>query len=185
MMYHDVNMWCGDVVKVTPSSKSVGDIALFVLKQGCTKEDLYNTEKMQSLNWPASAIELARGEMGTPHRGFPKQMQDAVLKGKLKPMVGRPGDTLEPEDLAKVKKEMEAEFGRPATEEDVQAFLMYPAVYRGYMKHVDKAGPLATYLPTPAFFYGLEVGETIEFEVPGESVVDAEAKGDHEAPLKK
>jgi len=184
-MYGDVNKWCGDVVKVTPSSKSVGDIALFLLKQGIVKADLDNMEKMQSLNWPQSAIELARGEMGTPHMGFPKQMQDMILKGKLLPMVGRPGDTLAPEDFAKVKKEIDAEFGRDCTEEDVQAFLMYPAVYRGFIKHIQTKGCLATYLPTPAFFYGLEVGEKIEFEIPGESVDDAEKKEDHELPLKK
>merc|ERR1719203_1507908 len=119
-MYADVNAWSGDVVKVTPSSKSVGDIALFLLKQGIKKEDFGNMEKMQALNWPQSAIELARGEMGMPHRGFPKDMQDSVLKGKLQPMVGRPGDTLEPEDFQKVKAAMEEEFKRPATEEDVQ-----------------------------------------------------------------
>jgi len=146
---------------------------------------LDDMEKMQKLNWPQSAIELARGEMGTPHRGFPKEMQDAVLKGKLKPMVGRPGDTLEPEDFAKVKAEMEVEFKRPCTEEDVQSFLMYPAVYRGYMKHIEKYGPLITYLPTPAYFYGMQVGETIEFEVPGESIVDSEAKANYELPLSK
>jgi len=184
-MYADVNEWCGDVVKVTPSSKSVGDIALFLLKQGIVKEDFKDMAKMQALNWPQSAIELARGEMGTPHRGFPKDMQDAVLKGKLKPMEGRPGDTLAPEDFTKVMKEMEEEFKRKATDEDVQAFLMYPAVYRGYMKHVEKYGPLATYLPTPAFFYGLECGEKIEFEVPGESIWDAEEKEDHELPKTK
>jgi len=184
-MYGDVNTWCGDIVKVTPSSKSVGDIALFLLKQGIVKEDFVDMAKMQSLNWPQSAIELARGEMGMPHRGFPKGMQDSVLKGKLLPMVGRPGDTLEPEDFAKVKKEIEAEFGKPCTEEDVQAFLMYTAVFRDYIKHTVKAGALATYLPTPAFFYGLDVGETITFEVPGESVADAEAKADHELPLKQ
>lgn len=184
-MYHDVNEWCGDVVKVTPSSKSVGDIALFVLKQGCKKDDLYNLARMQSLNWPASAIELARGEMGVPHRGFPKHMQDAILKGKLKPMVGRPGDTLEPEDFAKVKADMEKEFKTTITEQDVQAFLMYPAVFRGYMKHLDKAGPLATHLPTPAFFYGLDVGEKIEFSVPGSSITDAEAKKDSTLPMTK
>jgi acetyl-CoA carboxylase carboxyl transferase alpha subunit len=184
-MYADVNAWCGDIVKVTPSSKSVGDIALFLLKQGIVKDDFADMEKMQKLNWPQSAIELARGEMGMPHRGFPKNMQDAVLKGKLEPMVGRPGDTLEPEDFAKVKTAMEEEFKTAVTEEDVQAFLMYPAVFRGFMKHVDKAGALATYLPTPAFFYGLEVGEKIEFEVPGDSVADAESTADHERPLKK
>merc|ERR1712232_742703 len=147
-MYRDVNNWCGDVVKVTPSSKSVGDIALFLLKQGITVEDFSDTEKMQKLNWPQSAIELARGEMGTPHRGFPKQMQDSILKGKLQPMVGRPGDTLKPEDFAQVKSEMEAEFKTTCTEQDVQAFLMYPAVFRGYRKHLEKVGPLGTYLPT-------------------------------------
>jgi len=177
-MYADVNTWCGDVVKVTPSSKSVGDIALFLLKQGIKKEDLNNMEKMQALNWPQSAIELARGEMGMPHRGFPKGMQDAILKGKLKPMVGRPGDTLEPEDFKKVKADMEKEFNREATEEDIQAFLMYPGVYRDYMKHISKYGPLATCLPTPAFFYGMEVGEKIEFDVPGTSVADAEKRDD-------
>mmetsp|Transcript_154469 Transcript_154469/g.272771 ORF Transcript_154469/g.272771 Transcript_154469/m.272771 type:complete len:1270 (+) Transcript_154469:62-3871(+) len=184
-MYADVNAWCGDVVKVTPSSKSVGDIALFLIKQGIVQADFADMEKMQALNWPQSAIELARGEMGTPHRGFPKEMQDAILKGKLKPMEGRPGDTLAPEDFEKVQKEMEDEFKVKCDECDVQAFLMYPAVYRGYKKHIDKAGPLATYLPTPAFFYGLEVGEKIELMVPGSSILDAEAKNDPEAPLEK
>merc|ERR1712048_682047 len=174
-MYRDVNDWCGDIVKVTPSSKSVGDIALFLLKQGITVEDFKDMEKMQSLNWPQSAIELARGEMGMPHRGFPEQMQKAILKDKLKPMVGRPGDTLAPEDFGKVKADMEAEFGIAVTEEDVQAFLMYPAVFRGYMKHVNKNGPLTTFLPSPAFFYGMEVGEKIEFEVPATSPDDLHA----------
>merc|ERR1711998_772673 len=124
--------------------------ALFLLKQGITVDDFDNMEKMQSLNWPQSAIELARGEMGMPHRGFPEQMQKAILKDKLKPMVGRPGDTLAPEDFAKVKADMEAEFGTTVTEEDVQAFLMYPA-----------------------FFHGLEVGEKIQFEIPGAGVAEA------------
>lgn len=178
-MYRDVNDWCGDIVKVTPSSKSVGDISLFLLKQGITQDDFKNMEKMQSLNWPQSAIELARGEMGMPHRGFPKQMQDAILKGKLKPMVGRPGDTLAPEDFEKVKKEMEAEFGKACSEEDVQAFLMYPAVFRGFMKHISKNGSLTTLLPSPAFFYGMEVGEKIHFEIPGADAVTAEASPDN------
>lgn len=182
-MYADVNAWCGDIIKVTPSSKSVGDIALFLLKQGITKADLAKMERMQALSWPQSAIELARGEMGKPHFGFPKEMQDAILKGQFEPLEGRPGDTLEPEDFEKVKKAMEEEFKGPATEEDVQAFLMYPAVFRGYMKHLDKAGPLVTHLPTPAFFYGLEVGESIVFSVPGESVADAEEKCNAELPL--
>merc|ERR1712130_408510 len=184
-MYGDVNKWCGDVVKVTPSSKSVGDIALFLMKQGIKESDFEDTEKMQTLNWPQSAIELARGEMGMPHMGFPQQMQDCILKGKIEPMVGRPGDTLEPEDFQKVKEEMEEEFKRPATEEDIQAFLMYPGVYRGFIKPLNKAGPLATELPTPAFFYGLEVGEKIEFAVSGDSILDAEAKDDATLPKKK
>jgi pyruvate carboxylase len=121
--------------------------------------------------------------MGMPHRGFPQGMQDAILKGKLKPMVGRPGDTLAPEDFEKVKKEMEAEFGVICTEEDVQAFLMYPAVFRGYMKHIVKNGPLTTYLPTPAFFYGMEVGEKIHFEIPGDDMNAAEEHFDDHAAL--
>eukprot|EP00747_Dinoflagellata_sp_TGD_P221100 gnl/TRDRNA2_/TRDRNA2_92982_c2_seq1.p1 gnl/TRDRNA2_/TRDRNA2_92982_c2~~gnl/TRDRNA2_/TRDRNA2_92982_c2_seq1.p1 ORF type:complete len:524 (+),score=141.01 gnl/TRDRNA2_/TRDRNA2_92982_c2_seq1:195-1574(+) len=184
-MYRDVNDWCGDIVKVTPSSKSVGDIALFLLKVGIKQEDFTDMAKMQALNWPQSAIELARGEMGTPHRGFPKPMQDAVLKGKIAPMVGRPGDTLAPEDFAKVKAEMEAEFKIKPTDHDMNAFLMYPAVFRGYRKHIDKNGPLVTYLPSPAFFYGLEVGEKITFSVPGESLADAEAKNDDTLPMKE
>jgi len=184
-MYRDVNDWCGDVVKVTPSSKSVGDIALFLLKAGITVDDFNDTEKMQKLNWPQSAIELARGEMGMPHRGFPKQMQDSVLKGKLKPMVGRPGDTLAPEDFAKVKKEMEEEFKKPANDDDMNAFLMYPAVFRGFMKHNDKAGPLTPYIPSRAFFYGLDAGEKIEFDIPGANVVDAEKDFNTEAAQSK
>jgi len=184
-MYADVNKWCGDIVKVTPSSKSVGDIALFLLKQGIEVSDFANMEKMQSLQWPQSAIELARGEMGTPHLGFPQKMQDAILKGQLKPLEGRPGDTLEPEDFERVKKEMAAEFGKEPARQEMNAFLMYPGVFRGYMKHIAKAGPLATCLPTPAFFYGLDVNEKIEFEVPGESLAEAEAKADHSLPRTK
>merc|ERR1719150_3560141 len=110
-------------------------------------------------------------------------MQDSILKGKLKPMGGRPGDTLEAEDLEKVKAEMDKEFNISCTEYDVQAFLMYPAVFRGYRKHLDKAGPLTTYLPTPAFFYGLEVGEKIEFSIPGSSLQEAEEKNDPNLPF--
>jgi pyruvate carboxylase len=181
-MYHEVNKWCGDVVKVTPSSKSVGDIALFLIKQGITVEDLSDAEKLKALSWPTSAIEFARGEMGFPHHGFPKVMQDAILKGQISPMVGRPGDTLPAEDFAKIKREMEEEFKRPATDEDMNAFLMYPGVFRGYMKHIDKYGPLVTCLPSPAFFYGLEVGEQIEFEVPGTTARDGEEKSDPSLP---
>jgi len=184
-MYRDVNDWSGDVVKVTPSSKSVGDIALFLLKQGISVDDFGDMEKMQSLNWPQSAIEFARGEMGMPHRGFPQKMQDAILKGKIQPMVGRPGDTLGEEDFAKIKSEMQTEFQREITEEDIQAFLMYPAVFRGYMKHLNKSGPLTTYLPSPAFFYGMEVGEKIEFEAPGASLLEAEESFKADAPPNK
>jgi len=183
-MYADVNEWCGDVVKVTPSSKSVGDIALFLMQKNITKADFQDVEKMQGLNWPQSAIEFARGEMGLPHRGFPKQFQDAVLKGKLLPIEGRPGETLPSEDFDKVRAAMQEEFGWAPTDEDVQAYLMYPAVFRGYAKHLAKAGPLAPYLPTPAFFYGLEVGEKIEFEIPGENIEDAELKADSTLPRK-
>jgi len=87
-----------------------------------------------------------------------------------------------PEDFKKVKQEMEEEFKRPATDEDMNAFLMYPGVFRGYMKHIDKYGPLVTCLPSPAFFYGMEVGEQIEFEVPGATTRDAEEKSDTSLP---
>ncbi|CAE7803712.1 pyc [Symbiodinium sp. CCMP2456] len=184
-MYADVNMWCGDIVKVTPSSKAVGDIALFLVKQGIEPNDFDNMPKMQALHWPQSAIELARGEMGTPHFGFPRRMQDAILKGQLKPMEGRPGDTLAPEDFEKVKAAMKAEFGKEPTSEDMNAFLMYPGVFRDYMKHLAKVGPLATCLPTGAFFYGLTVHETIEFEVPGPNVVEAEAQANAALPRTK
>merc|ERR1719272_1555081 len=100
-------------------------------------------------------------------------------------MVGRPGDTLAPEDFKKVKAEMEAEFKMTVTDHDINAFLMYPAVFRGYRKHIDKSGPLATYLPSPAFFYGLEAGEKITMSVPGAGLADAEAKNDTKLPLKE
>merc|ERR1711957_127763 len=79
--------------------------------------------------------------------------------------------------------EMEAEFQMEVTEEDIQAFLMYPAVFRGYMKHIAKSGPLTTYLPTSAFFYGMEVGEKIHFEMPGEDVYAAEQDFDGTASM--
>ena len=112
-------------------------------------------------------------------------MTAAILKGQLKPMEGRPGDTLAPEDFEKVKAQMKEEFGMEPTSEDLNAFLMYPGVFRDYKKHLAKAGPLATYLPTAAFFYGLNVNETIDFDVPGANVMDAEAKNDASLPRSK
>merc|ERR1719262_438859 len=94
-MYASVNRFCGDVVKVTPSSKVVGDIALLLIRTNTTPEALEDEERLKSIVWPASAVDMAEGGLGTPHHGFPKIMLDAILKGKPR-LPGRPGETLPP-----------------------------------------------------------------------------------------
>mmetsp|Transcript_10514 Transcript_10514/g.25921 ORF Transcript_10514/g.25921 Transcript_10514/m.25921 type:complete len:1243 (-) Transcript_10514:279-4007(-) len=164
-MYRDVNKWCGDIVKVTPSSKVVGDIALFLINKNLPATVLDDEDEMSKIDWPSSAIEMAMGYLGFPHMGFPEKMTRAILKGK-KPLTVRPGEDLAAADFEAERKKLAEEIGRDVkdvSDEDLVGALLYPKVFRDYAKHMSTYGRGTPELPTPAFLYGMEVGETIKF----------------------
>ena len=159
-MYHTVSMMFGDLIKVTPSSKIVGDMALFMVQNNLTEEDIY--EKGDSLSFPTSVIEFFEGKIGVPYQNFPETLQKIVLKGKT-PVLGRPGDTLAPVDFGKVKDELEA-LGGPTTDEAVSSYCLYPKVFSDWVRFVNEYGDVSV-LDTPTFFFGLTPGEEVNVEI--------------------
>jgi pyruvate carboxylase len=175
-MYADVNQMFGDIVKVTPSSKVVGDMALMMVSQGLSRADVEDPQK--DVSFPDSVIDMMRGNLGQPHGGFPTAIVAKVLKGEA-PNFERPGKHLPPVDLEATRKELEATLDEAVDDEDLNGYLMYPKVFTDYaMRHADY-GPVRT-LPTKTFFYGMDVGEQIEVEIdPGVTlVVQLQAVGD-------
>ncbi|WP_455661844.1 pyruvate carboxylase [Pradoshia sp.] len=160
-MYARVNILFGDIVKVTPSSKVVGDMALFMVKNHLSEQDvLINGD---SLDFPDSVIELFSGQLGQPYGGFPKELQKIILKGK-EPVTVRPGELLEDVDFAMLKEELDSNLKRPATEFDALAYALYPKVFLDYEAARNSYGDLSV-LDTPSFHYGMRVGEEIEVEI--------------------
>jgi pyruvate carboxylase len=166
--YADVNQMFGDIVKVTPSSKVVGDMALMMVSQGLTREDVENPEK--DVSFPDSVIDMMRGNLGQPPGGFPPGILRKILKDE-QPILDRPGKHVPPVDLDKTRKEVEEKLDAEIDDEDLMGYMMYPKVFSDYtMRHKDY-GPVRT-LPTHTFFYGMEAGEEIEAEIdPGVRLV--------------
>lgn len=160
-MYSRVNKMFGDIVKVTPSSKVVGDMALFMAQNELTEEDVLL--KGQSLDFPDSVIELFEGYLGQPYGGFPEELQTVILKGK-KPLEVRPGELLEEVDFTKLKEELFEELGRQVTSFEIISYALYPKVFMEYMKTVDLYGNISM-LNTPTFLYGMRLGEELEVEI--------------------
>ena len=167
-MYADVNRMFGDIVKVTPSSKVVGDMALMMVSQGLTRAQVEDPET--EVAFPDSVIDMMRGNLGQPPGGFPEKIVAKVLKGE-KPNLDRPGKHLPPVDLEKVRAEVSAELeGKEVDDEDLAGYLMYPKVFMDYMGRHRQYGPVRT-LPTKTFFYGMEPGEEISAEIdPGKTL---------------
>lgn len=153
--YRKVNEMVGDIVKVTPSSKFVGDLAIFMTQNQLTPENI--VEKGESLAFPDSSISYFSGMMGQPAGGFPKDLQKVVLKGK-EPITCRPGELLPPVNFDEKRKEMEAFVENP-TWRDVLAYCLYPKVIEDYMKKKEEYGYIMR-LGSHVFFHGLAVGET-------------------------
>ncbi|MCG6558318.1 pyruvate carboxylase [Ruegeria sp. 1NDH52C] len=167
-MYADVNQMFGDIVKVTPSSKVVGDMALMMVSQGLTRAQVEDPKS--DVAFPDSVIDMMRGNLGQPPGGFPTAILSKVLKGEA-PNTERPGAHLPPVDLeavrAQVSKELE---GKEVDDEDLNGYLMYPKVFMDYMGRHRQYGPVRT-LPTRTFFYGMEPGEEIAAEIdPGKTL---------------
>ncbi len=159
--YADVNQLFGDIVKVTPTSKVVGDMALFMVANDLSPDDVRNPDK--EVAFPESVISLFKGELGFPADGFPKALEQKVLKGG-KPLEGRPGAHLPPVDFAAVRGEAEAAVGRAINDAELASYLMYPKVFKDYAEHRRHYGDVSV-LPTPVFFYGLKEGEEISVDI--------------------
>ncbi|WP_299499362.1 pyruvate carboxylase [uncultured Roseobacter sp.] len=175
--YADVNQMFGDIVKVTPSSKVVGDMALMMVSQGLKRADV--EDPGTDVSFPDSVVDMMRGNLGQPPGGFPTGIVDKVLKGE-KPNTERPGKHLPAADLEALRKEAsEAMEGRTVDDEDLSGYLMYPKVFLDYMGRHRTYGPVRT-LPTRTFFYGMEPGEEISAEIdPGKTLeIRLQAVGD-------
>ena len=166
--YADVNQLFGDIVKVTPSSKVVGDLALFMVANELTPEDVANPDK--EIAFPESVVAMMRGELGYPADGFPKALQARILKGQT-PIEGRVGAHLPPVDLEQARKTAEQAAGRHLDDADLASWLMYPKVFTEYAEHRRKYGDVSV-LPTPVFFYGLGEKDEVAVEIePGKTLV--------------
>ena len=166
--YADANQMFGDIVKVTPSSKVVGDMALMMVAQGLTRNQVEDPDI--EVVFPDSVVDMLKGNLGQPHGGWPPAIQKKVLKGE-KPSTARPGAGMEPVDLeatrAKVSKELG---GITVDDEDLNGYLMYPRVFLDYMSRHKSYGPVRS-LPTKAFFYGMQPGDEITVELePGKNI---------------
>ncbi len=150
--YHDVNMMFGDIVKVTPSSKVVGDMALMMVSQDLTIADVENPDK--DIAFPDSVVSMLRGDLGQPPGGWPRKLQQKVLKDQ-KPYAVRPGSLLKDADLDAARKEIDDKLGRKLTDFEFASFLMYPKVFTDYAAAQELYGPTSV-LPTPIYFYGLK-----------------------------
>ncbi|MCU9612238.1 pyruvate carboxylase [Caldibacillus lycopersici] len=160
-MYRRVNLMFGDIVKVTPSSKIVGDMALFMVQNNLTEEDVL--EKGFKIDFPDSVIEFFQGYIGFPPGGFPEELQKVILKNK-EPLTVRAGELLQPVDFQKIKEDLVGELKRKVTDYDALSFALYPKVFTDYIKSVSQYGTVSE-LDTPSFFYGMRLGEELEIEI--------------------
>jgi pyruvate carboxylase len=167
-MYRRVNELFGDIVKVTPSSKVVGDMALYMISNGLTPEAVLRDGA--ELSFPVSVIEYFEGKIGRPPYGFPEPLRSLVLKGRAS-VDGRPGEGLPAPDFSQVERDLEKKLGRPPTSTDVLSCLLYPKVFLDFHEAMEKHGDVSI-LPTTTFFHGMAIGEEIHVHVePGRTLV--------------
>ncbi len=166
--YADANQMFGDIVKVTPSSKVVGDMALMMVAQGLTRAQV--EDPATDVAFPDSVVDMLKGNLGQPYQGWPEGILKKVLKGE-KPNTERPGAHLPSVDLEETRAKVSSELGgMKIDDEDLNGYLMYPKVFLDYMGRHRVYGPVRT-LPTRAFFYGMEAGEEIAVEIdPGKTL---------------
>ena len=160
-MYKDVNQMVGDIIKVTPSSKMVGDMSIFMVQNDLTPENIY--EKGANLDYPDSVVTYFKGMMGQPYGGFPEKLQKIVLKDE-KPISVRPGKLLDPEDYEADKKYLRSIMEHEPSERDVTSYSLYPKVFEEYVKNFSKYDQLWR-MGSDVFFHGLQEGETAEISV--------------------
>ena len=159
--YALVNQMFGDIIKVTPSSKVVGDMALFMVQNNLTEDDIY--KQGQSIDFPESVISFFMGDLGQPVGGFPKKLQKIILKSS-EPITVRPGVLARPIDLNQTKIHLAELIDKEPSDEDVLSYIMYPEVFLDYQKNYEQFGDV-TVLDTATFFHGMRTGESIEVQI--------------------
>jgi pyruvate carboxylase len=159
--YHDANLMFGDIVKVTPSSKVVGDMALMMVSQDLSVADVENAGR--DIAFPDSVVSMLRGDLGQPPGGWPEKLQNKALKGS-KPHTARPGSLLKPADLKTDRKEVEDKIGRPLTEHEFASWLMYPKVFTDFVGAQEIYGPVSV-LPTLIYFYGMKAEDEVFVDI--------------------
>ncbi len=168
LAYRAANDLFGDIIKVTPSSKVVGDMALMMVAQDLTPQDVLDPKR--EIAFPASVVEMMRGDLGQPPGGWPETLQAKVLKGE-EPITARPGSLLAPADLGAARASAERACGRQIGDDELASYLMYPKVFTEFAATVRRYGPVSV-LPTPVFFYGMQPGSEIAVEIePGKTLI--------------
>ena len=159
--YADCNQLLGDIVKVTPTSKAVGDLALFLVANNFTTETVLDDSK--EFAFPQSVIDLVGGMMGQPPGGFSEELIKRVLQDQ-KPVIGRPGETLPAADFAAAGEEVAKFLGREPTRREIVTYLLYPKVYKDFVEHYQKYGDVSG-IPTPVFFFGQSANEEFAVDI--------------------
>lgn len=157
-MYATVNDMLGDIIKVTPSSKAVGDMAIFMVQNQLTPENIY--EKGKNLDFPDSIVSYFEGMMGQPEGGFPKELQKIVLKDKVA-ITSRPGELLEDEDFDKIDSYLKENYQIIPNRRSRLSYALYPKVYEDYRKSLDNEGCF-THMSSDVFFHGIGEGQTAD-----------------------
>jgi pyruvate carboxylase len=159
--YRTANDMFGDIVKVTPSSKVVGDMALMMVAQGLTRSEV--EDPAREVAFPGSVVEMMHGDLGQPEGGWPAGLQRKVLKD-VAPITVRPGSLLPAADIPALKAQAERKIGRELEGSEIASYLMYPKVFTDYANALRKYGPVSV-LPTPTYFYGMKTGEELSIEI--------------------
>ena len=168
--YAEVNQLFGDIVKVTPSSKVVGDMALFLLANEMKPSDLLELDEHHDLSLPNSVVEMFSGTLGVPQGGWPRKLQRIILRGQA-PRKGRPGASLVPANFEEEQAKLEKKVNQPVERDALLSYLLYPDVYLKFNAFRQAYADVGV-LPTPAFFYGLKPGEEIAVEIePGKTMI--------------
>jgi pyruvate carboxylase len=167
-MYHQVNLMFGDIVKVTPSSKVVGDMAMFLVKNNLQPADVFTST--EELAFPESVVGFFKGMLGQPYQGWPQELQKIILKGE-QPITCRPGELLEPVDFVEERLKLEEKVGHKVDDRALVSNILYPHVYPEFDKHRQDYSDTSV-IPTPIFFYGLEPGQETSLDIePGKTLI--------------
>jgi len=167
-MYHKVNLLFGDIVKVTPSSKVVGDMAMFLVKNNLQPDDVYKST--EDLAFPESVVGMFKGMLGQPYQGWPEELQKIILKGE-QPITCRPGELLEPADFDEEREKLEEKTGHRIDDKALISAILYPNVYPEFDRYRQEYSDTSV-IPTPIFFYGLEPGQETSIEIePGKTLI--------------